>query len=940
MPDPVAFIGASPAAGALAQALEAAGIPVASYPALGQLLTALDTGDPAPALILAGPPAAADEAAPPAAAAAAVRDALAFLQEYLSAPSLASTSLAWITTGAAGPGPATDLAGAATSGLIRTAQAEHPARITHLDLDPGAAPQATALAAALAAGEPVAAIRGGTVLIARLGPAAAPPLPVPAGASWQLSVTERGTLDNLAIIPAADPGPPGPGQVRLAVRAAGLNFRDVLIALGMYPGQAVLGGEIAGVITATGSGVTVKPGDRVMGLAVGIGPAAVTDCRLVTPVPPGWTWAEAAAAPVAFLTAYYAFTDLARLRPGHKVLIHAATGGVGMAAVQLARLAGADIYATASPAKQHLLRAAGIPPSHIASTRTLDFETAIRDATGGTGPDIILHSLAGEFTDASLRLLAPGGTLIDMGKTDIRDPAQVAASHPGTTYRAFDTADAGPDRINAMLTHLSALFTAGDLRPLPVTVTPLTQAREAFRTLSQARHTGKLALTIPHPPDPDGTVLITGGTGTLGAALARHLAATGQARHLLLLSRRGPAAPGVGQLADDLEAAGADSVILACDVTSRPDLEAALNAIPQDHPLTAVIHTAGTTSDATITTMTTGQIDPVMAPKATAAWHLHELTAGLPLAAFVLFSSAAGQLGAPGQGNYAAANTFLDALATWRHHHGLPAVSLAWGQWAQDSGITAALTGQDRARLARNGIIPMPTPTALAALDTALTDGRPVLIPATFSTRALAAQAQAGLLPPLLHPLALTRAQPRPSRTATTPLRHQLASRTPDERRQILLDTVRTHAATVLGHDTPDPIHPDRGFLDLGFDSLTAVELRNRLTTATGLRLPATLIFDHPSATAVARYLHTKFTPDGPGNQLSKFMGLEKIESALSDLSVDARVTLTARLKDLLLKLGHTSDSLSVASSSVANKIESATDDEVFEFIDKELGIT
>ena len=670
----MAFIGASPTAEALAEALEAAGTPVTAYPTPDALVAALEAGDPVPCLVLAGPTAAPDQAAPPAAAAAVVRGTLLFLQAYLAAPRLAAVPLAWITAGATGPGPATDLPAAATSGLIRTGQSEHPGRITHLDLDPDAAPQATALAAALAANEPVAAIRGGTVLVPRLGPSAAPPLPVPSGAGWRLSVTEPGTLENLAIIPADDPGPPGPGQVRLAVQAAGLNFRDVLITLGMYPGQAAIGAEAAGIITATGPGVTtLSPGDHVMGLAAAAAtPHLITDARLLTPIPPGWTWAEAAAAPVAFLTACYALTDLADLRPGHKILIHAATGGVGMAAVQLARLAGADIYATASPAKQHLLHAAGIPPSHIASTRTLDFETTIRAATGGTGPDIILHSLAGEFTNASLRLLAPRGKLIDMGKTDIRDPARIAADHPGITYRAFDTAEAGPDRIAAMLTHLSALFAAGELQPLPVTAAPVTQARDAFRTLSQARHTGKLALTIPHAPDPDGTVLITGGTGTLGAALARHLAATGQARHLLLLSRRGPAAPGADELTADLEAAGAKTVITGCDVTSRPDLARVLAAIPADHPLTAIIHTAGTTSDATITTMTPDQIDHVLAPKATAAWHLHQLTAHLPLAAFVLFSSAAGQLGSPGQGNYAAANTFLDALATWRHPTATP----------------------------------------------------------------------------------------------------------------------------------------------------------------------------------------------------------------------------------------------------------------------------
>ena len=858
LPAPIAITGTSPAARALAEAAIAAGTPVAAFPGLDALDAALDAGGPVPGLVLAGPLGTEAQTAPPAAAATAVRAALEFVQEYLASPRLASVPLAWITAGAAGPGPVTDLPAAAAAGLIGSAQAEHPGRITHLDLDPRttgpdplaptatlAATLTTALAAVLAADEPRAAVRDGVVLVPRLARPAPPSLPVPRGTGWRLSVTEPGTLENLAIVPAADPGLPGPGEVRLAVQVAGLNFRDVLIALGMYPGQAPLGAEAAGVVTAAGPGVTAfRPGDRVMGLAAGAAaPQVVTDARLLAPVPPGWTWAEAAAAPVAFLTACYALTDLAGLRPGRKILIHAATGGVGMAAVQLARLAGADIYATASPAKQHLLRAAGIPPGHIASTRTLDFETAIRAATGGTGPDIILHSLAGEFTDASLRLLAPGGKLIDMGKTDIRDPAQVSADHPGITYQAFDTAEAGPDRIAAMLTRLTALFTAGELRPLPVTATPLTQARDAFRTLSQARHTGKLALTIPRAPDPDGTVLITGGTGTLGAITARHLAATGQARHLLLLSRRGPQAPGAEELAADLEAAGTRTVITACDVTSRPALAKALAAIPPDHPLTAVIHTAGTTSDATITTMTTDQIDPVLAPKATAAWHLHQLTAHLPLTAFVLYSSAAGQLGNPGQGNYAAANTFLDALATWRHHHGHPATSLAWGQWAQDSAITSALTHQDRARITRNGITPMPTPTALAAYDTALTTTHPLLIPATFSTTAL------------------RRLMGGPSRvenearSAGGQLPTGLSRKPEAEQLRIFLELVQNNVAAVTGHETGRAFDSDRTFQELGFDSLTAVEFRNRLTTATGLRLPATLTFDHPTATALSLHL-------------------------------------------------------------------------------------
>ena len=356
--------------------------------------------------------------------------------------------------------------------------------------------------AAVASGEPQLAIRAGQVLVPRLrAAAAADVLAPPAGSpAWRLAVARQGTLEGLAL--ADDPqalAPLGPGQVRVAVRAAGLNFRDVVIALGMNPGLGTrIGDEGAGTVIETGPGVaTLTPGDRVMGAFSGIGPVAVADHRMLVKVPAGWSFAQAAGVPVVFLTAWYGLAGLARLRPGESVLVHAGAGGVGMAAIQLAGHLGAEVFATASPAKWQVLRSLGVADDHIASSRSAEFEDAFRAVTGGRGVDVVLNSLTGELTDASLRLLADGGRLIEMGKADIRDPRQVARDHPGTAYRAFDLMEVEPERIGEMLGELMGLFAAGVLRPLPVTAWDVRRAPEAFRYISQARHTGKVVLTMP-----------------------------------------------------------------------------------------------------------------------------------------------------------------------------------------------------------------------------------------------------------------------------------------------------------------------------------------------------------------------------------------------------------------------------------------------------------
>ncbi|WP_432423265.1 MDR/SDR family oxidoreductase, partial [Streptomyces pseudovenezuelae] len=352
-------------------------------------------------------------------------------------------------------------------------------------------------------------------------------LRVPEGArEWRLGATGGGTLDSLALLP--EPGAAAPlaaGQVRVGLRALGINFRDVLIALGMYPGAAEVGVEGSGVVLEVGEGVTgLAVGDRVMGLiGVGFGSVAVTDHRYLVRIPEGWSFQQAASVPAAFLTAYYGLCDLAGLRAGESVLIHAATGGVGMAATQVARHLGARVFGTASPGKWGVLRELGFEDACFASSRTAEFEEHFLAETSGAGMDVVVDCLAGELVDASLRLLPRGGRFIEMGKTDVRDAGTVARTYPGVAYQAVDLMAADPERIQQMLAELAGLFEAGELTPLPCTAWDVRCAQDAFRYMSQARHIGKIVLNVPKALDLDGTVLITGGTGSLGAMVARHL---------------------------------------------------------------------------------------------------------------------------------------------------------------------------------------------------------------------------------------------------------------------------------------------------------------------------------------------------------------------------------------------------------------------------------
>ncbi|ORV61713.1 polyketide synthase [Mycobacterium europaeum] len=846
---------------------------------------------------------------------AATRAVLPVLQSWLAREGAGTLVVA--TRGAmALPGEdVTDLAGAAVWGLVRSAQTEHPGRIVLVDTDGRLDDES--VAAALSAGEPQVVLRGSTVYTARVhGSRAVGGLLVPpADGPWRLGMSSPGTFENLRLerIPDAD-APLGGGQVRVALSALAANFRDVMIALGLYPDpDAVMGIEASGVVVEvgpeTGSGERrFAVGDRVMGLFPdGTGTIARTDQRLLAKVPAGWSHTAAATTTVVFATAFYALVDLAAAKRGQRVLVHAAAGGVGMAAVQLARHLGMEVFATASRGKWDTLRGMGFDDDHIADSRSLDFEDKFRAVTGGRGVDLVLDSLSGDFVDASLRLVAPGGVFLEMGKTDMREPEAVAREHPGVRYRAFDLFEAGPDRIAQILDELVALFGDDVLRPLPVTRFDVRRAPAALRYLSQARHVGKVVMTLPDAWSA-GTVLITGATGMAGSALARHVVTRHHAHNLVLVSRRGLDAPGAAELVTELSAAGAQVQVVACDAADREALAKVIADIPVQRPLSGVIHAAGVLDDAVISSLTPERVAAVLRAKVDAAWNLHELTRELDVAAFVMFSSMAGLAGASGQANYAAANSFLDGLAVYRRTRGLPAMSLAWGLWDQASGMTGALGAADRARFGRDGIVAMSSDEALELLDTALIVDEPFLLPAHIDRAALRVKFDGGTLPPMFVDLinVPTRRQVDDSLAAAkskSALLQRLEGLPEDEQQAVLLDLVRSNIATVLGNSSPESIDPDRAFQELGFDSLTAVEMRNRLKSATGLALSPTLIFDYPNSGALAGYMHRELV--GASEQQSPVAAPGEAEIQRAVGSIPVKRLRQAGVLELLLALAN-----------------------------------
>jgi NAD(P)-dependent dehydrogenase (short-subunit alcohol dehydrogenase family)/acyl carrier protein len=668
--------------------------------------------------------------------------------------------------------------------------------------------------------------------------------------------------------------------------------------------------------------------------------------------------AQAASVPVVFLTALYGLSVLAGVKAGERVLVHAATGGVGMAAVQLARHWGAEVFVTASRGKWDTLRAMGFDDNHIADTRTVEFEQKFLATTGGAGVDVVLNSLAGEFLDASLRLLVGGGRFIEMGKTDLRDPEAIAEQHHGVRYRAFDLMEAGPDHIASMLSDLTELFDAGVLKPLPVKTFDVRCASAAYRFVSQARQIGKVVLTLPDGPDDPvlassggglagGSVVVTGGTGMAGSAVGAHLVARYGVAHVVLASRSGTEGEGVAELVDQLKGAGAGVSVVACDVADREAVAGLLAQVPNHYPLKGVFHAAGVIDDGLIASLTPDRVDTVLRSKVDGAWNLHELTRDMDLSAFVMFSSMAGIVGSPGQGNYAAANSFLDGLAALRRAQGLAGLSVAWGLWEQASGMTQHLSDRDRARMSRGGLAPLSTPHALQLFDEAMLADRPLLVAARIDAAGLGAS---GAVPPVLRGLVAPPGRRLISDTdgavSTSGLATRLQGLSPEQRHHQLVEFVCTNAATVLGRSSAD-IEAQLPFQDLGFDSLTAVELRNRLKTATGLTLSPNLIFDFPTPAALAEHVDEQLSsvttgaPAGGPDQLARFNDIARELQTLvnqPNWTPEDKTRLAARIQVILTELENPPPLMPGEVHSIDDDISTATERELFAILDDDLG--
>ncbi|MFE4581651.1 SDR family NAD(P)-dependent oxidoreductase, partial [Streptomyces chartreusis] len=550
-----------------------------------------------------------------------------------------------------------------------------------------------------------------------------------------------------------------------------------------------------------------------------------------------------------------------------------------------------------------------------------------------SGVDVVLDALAGEFVDASLRLVRPGGRFIEMGKADVRDPEQVAAAHRGVTYRAFDTFDAGPERIAGMWAVLLELFEQGALRPVTMISYDLCRAPEALRLLGQAKHVGKVVLRVPSPWSGDGTVLITGGTGGLGAEVARHLLTEHGVRDLLLVSRSGLEAAGAIELRDELAELGARVEVRACDVSDRAALAAVLDGVE----LSGVVHAAGVLDDGLVADLTPKRLAGVMAAKVESALHLHELTADRDLSAFVLFSSFAGVVGNAGQAAYSAANNILDALATTRRAQGLPAVSLAWGMW--EAGMGGRLPQADVARLRRGGLPPLAAREALALMDAALVVNEPNAVPVALRTSALSG----GPVPSVLRDLAPSAGRRWGAAASGGAadgggLVERLRGLGSVERDRVLLDAVLAEVAGVLGHASAGAVDASRAFKELGFDSLTAVDLRNRLNGVTGLQLPATLIFDHPTILSLRDHLGAELAPADDGDTAFLMGELDKLRTVLAETAPaaddDVRAAIGDRLQQLLATWSAGAGEGSGQDADNRVVLDDATDDELFALLD------
>jgi acyl transferase domain-containing protein/NADPH:quinone reductase-like Zn-dependent oxidoreductase/SAM-dependent methyltransferase/acyl carrier protein len=675
----------------------------------------------------------------------------------------------------------------------------------------------------------------------------------------RLESRERGHLDTLRFAPFRLPKP-GPGEVLIDVKAAGMNFRDVLKALALYPGEApdarIFGDEVGGVVIAVGDEVThVAPGDRVFGLAVfGLATQTLARGGDVRRIPGELSFEEAATLPVVFMTSWHALNNVARIRPGDTVLVHAGAGGVGMAAIQIAHHLGAEVIASAgSTTKRALLKTMGV--KHVVDSRRGDFAEAVMELTGRRGVDVVLNALAGEAIPMGLGCLAEFGRFIEIGKRDIyqnsRIPLWPLRRNASFHVVAMDAVFSGDEKLTRnMLGELSDLVEAGAVSPLPYRAFPASRVDAAFRLMAGGKHIGKVIVSFPETFVPrrgeplpaqfairsDGAYLITGAFGGFGKVLANWLVDLG-ARDLILSSRSGAATPESEAFVAALKGRDVNVRIVKADAGSTEDMKRLLaEARSGSAPLKGVFHLAMTIDDAPLSALTTDRMRAVIGPKAYGAWLLHEGTRDLDLDCFVMFSSISSIFGNPAQGNYGAANAFLDSLAHHRRAMGLPALTINWGVLGGEGYV--ARNERVAEFLARQGTTELSPGEVMSILEASLVAGN-AQVAAIRVDWAKWRQFFRGMQEnPLLERI-FASVEGQESTGTSSDWRVKIEAASPEEREVVIAQAVRDVVGSVL-RVKPDSLRDDQPLTDLGLDSLMGVEIENSLEAAVGVALPPT----------------------------------------------------------------------------------------------------
>ncbi len=789
---------------------------------------------------------------------------------------------------------AADPAAAALWGLARVAMNEcHPLALQLIDLDAASPDEgAERLLQELLHGDDEQEVLLGAAHGAPLRQVPrVRPLPLEAqqhdAQAWRLDFRLAGQLRNLQwqAVPRREPGP---GEVEIRAMAAGLNFRDVMYAMGLLADEAVeqgfagasLGLEVAGRVLRCGPGVEhLRPGDEVLAFAgASFASHVVVPARAVARKPEHWSFAEAATVPTVFFTVWYALKHLARLQPGERVLVHGAAGGVGLAAIQVARLLGAEVYASAgNPAKRAFVRMLGV--QHVVDSRSLDFDRAVLRASDGQGVDVVLNSLAGEAIARNLACLKPFGRFIELGKRDFYENTPVGL-RPFRNNLSYFGVDA--DQLMSLRPELAAevfaeamqCFADGKLHPLPHRLFEPDQVVDAFRHMQQARQIGKVVVELERRPRhiqpaqrprlqlrADASYLVSGGLSGFGLASARWLADRG-ARHLVLLGRRGEQTPGLQQPLQELRARGVQVQVHACDISDRQALRQVFEQMRAGMPeLRGVLHAAMVLDDALMSGLDEQRLRRVLQPKLDGAWNLHQATAGLPLDLFVLFSSATTMLGNPGQANYVAANASLEALARLRRRQGLAGCAVAWGPIADVGVLTTNEVARENLQ-ARLGAAPIESAAALDRLEALMLQqvaGAAVMNLDWPSLQRLLPGAGARRFDTLRGAGGDAREDDEDD------LRQRLAALCADEARALVQQMLCREVAEILRLPA-DKVGPAQSVFDLGMDSLMAVELGLALERRFGIRVPPMMLNENPSIERIAERLLAQLGPQ-PGEE-------------------------------------------------------------------------